>query len=211
MHHAAHYRWLVLTRHLRAEIAPTSVLDVGCDDGYLLSRIDARLKVGIDIAPPPLEKQHSLVIRADALHLPFKAGSFDTVLALDVLEHVHDDEALLTELIEAVADGGRAYLSVPSQDFEILPRLMTRRAERGWGHVRRGYSLEELEGKLPANVQATATYWNEPFFRAACVPLRVASRLMPGVARRVAAFCAWLDNLVRQGSAGHIYLEIRKR
>lgn len=146
MHHAAHYRWLMLTRHLRAEIAPTCVLDVGCHHGHLLSRINAQLKVAIDVAPPPRDQQYSLTIGADGLHLPLERGTFDTVLALDVLEDVDEDEALLTALVEAVAKGGRIYLSVPSRDFVLLPRFMTRRAERGRAFCEDDTRLRSLRG-----------------------------------------------------------------
>ena len=36
-HFAAHYRQLVLGRHLRTRIEADRVLDVGCDDGYVSS------------------------------------------------------------------------------------------------------------------------------------------------------------------------------
>jgi SAM-dependent methyltransferase len=210
MYYASYYRWLVVNDYLKVTIPPTSVLDVGCDDGYFLSRIHARLKAGVDLAPPPRQKQYHLVIRGDGRHLPFRPGSFDTVLALDVLEHVEDDETLLHSLVEAVAEGGRLWLSTPSENFNIFPAFMTSRAERGWGHVRRGYSLEKLGRKLPSNVEATPTYWHEPFFRMAYVALRLIWVVSPSLARWLAACCARLDNLARDGKAGHMYVEIKK-
>jgi len=210
MYHASYYRWLVVNKYLKATIPPTSLLDVGCDDGYFLSQMKARLKAGVDVAPPAPQKQYFPVIRADGLRLPFRPGSFDTVLALDILEHVEDDESLLRSLTEVVSAGGRLWLSTPSEDFRIFPSFITSRAERGWGHVRRGYSVEELTTKLPSGVEVTTTYWNEPFFRMGCVALRLIWVVSPPLARWLAASCAWLDNLARDGTRGHIYLEIRK-
>jgi len=211
MYYASYYRWLVFNKYLKATIPPTSLLDVGCDDGYFLSQIEAQLKAGVDLAPPPRAKQYFPVTTADGLHLPFKPGSFDTVLALDILEHVADDEGLLHSLVGVVSAGGRLWLSTPSENFSIFPAFVTGRAERGWGHVRRGYSVEALERKLPPGVEVEAIfYWNEPFFRVACVALRLIWIALHPLARWLAGCCAQLDNLARDGTAGHIFLEIRK-
>ena len=45
--------------------------------------------------------------------LPFAGGTFDLAVALDVLEHVADDEAALRELARVVAPGGRLLVTVP--------------------------------------------------------------------------------------------------
>ena len=45
--------------------------------------------------------------------LPFDGGAFDLAVALDVLEHVADDEAALRELARVVAPGGRLLVTVP--------------------------------------------------------------------------------------------------
>ena len=46
------------------------------------------------------------------------AGSFDVVVALDVLEHVTEDEAFLdAEIVPAIAPGGTAVLSAPAHTW----------------------------------------------------------------------------------------------
>jgi ubiquinone/menaquinone biosynthesis C-methylase UbiE len=45
-----------------------------------------------------------------------ESGSFDTVIACDVLEHVPDDDQALRELFRVLAPGGTAVLSVPQVD-----------------------------------------------------------------------------------------------
>lgn len=64
--------------------------------------------VAVDVAV-----SDGLAVRAVAEQLPFVAGSFDTVLATEVLEHVHDAEAALAEVYRVLRPGGHALLTVP--------------------------------------------------------------------------------------------------
>ena len=55
-------------------------------------------------------------VRFDITRLPFAAGRFDAVFACDVLEHVVDDAAALSELRRVLVPEGVAVLTVPQQD-----------------------------------------------------------------------------------------------
>jgi SAM-dependent methyltransferase len=55
-----------------------------------------------------------LVMRGDALHLPFPAGNFDRIICSEVLEHVHDPGRALAELARVLKPGGLVALSVPT-------------------------------------------------------------------------------------------------
>jgi glycosyltransferase involved in cell wall biosynthesis len=68
-------------------------------------------------------------------------GQFDTVVCLNVLEHIEDDAAGLRRIHSALAPGGRAILLVP-QDQSIYGSL-----DQALGHHRR-YSVEELRGRM---------------------------------------------------------------
>jgi len=72
-----YYRWLLTKKYLKIKPSPTSLLDVGCEDGYFLSQTKAALKVGVDLNPPPVEKQYFPVIKADTCYLPFARETFD--------------------------------------------------------------------------------------------------------------------------------------
>ena len=54
------------------------------------------------------------VVRADLTELPFADASFDAVVLGEVLEHVSDDGAALTEVQRVVRAGGTLALSVPA-------------------------------------------------------------------------------------------------
>lgn len=54
------------------------------------------------------------VSQADGLRLPFRDGSFDRIIASEVLEHVRDDLGVMAELHRVLAPGGRVAATVPA-------------------------------------------------------------------------------------------------
>ena len=99
------------------------VLDVGCGDGYLMNLVADRRAVatGVDMEVTGLalarqmlgEPSNPRVIRADAKRLPFREGSYDRVLLVDVVEHLVDPEPCLSEIGRMLAPDGRLLLTTP--------------------------------------------------------------------------------------------------
>lgn len=94
---------------LLAIAAPQSLLDVGCGEGVLTERCARRLApcrvTGIDLADSKLQEQWSrrrvenLEFRTgDAEELPFAAGEYDLVSAIETLEHVLDPDRAIAEM-----------------------------------------------------------------------------------------------------------------
>ncbi|HET6950141.1 MAG TPA: class I SAM-dependent methyltransferase [Acidimicrobiales bacterium] len=54
------------------------------------------------------------VARGDATALPFPDGSFDRIIAAEVLEHISDDEAAFRELARVLRPGGTIAVTVPA-------------------------------------------------------------------------------------------------
>jgi SAM-dependent methyltransferase len=52
-------------------------------------------------------------VQADGSALPFADGMFERVVAAEVLEHVGDDAAVMSELARVLAPGGRVAVTVP--------------------------------------------------------------------------------------------------
>lgn len=52
-------------------------------------------------------------VNGDGLALPFTDGSFDRIVAAEVLEHVPDDRAVMAELARVLRPGGRLAVTVP--------------------------------------------------------------------------------------------------
>jgi SAM-dependent methyltransferase len=71
-------------------------------------RPHVRSAVAVDVAP--LDGLDAL---ASLEALPFATGSFDVVLATEVLEHVRDAELATAELFRVLAPGGHAIVTVP--------------------------------------------------------------------------------------------------
>ena len=91
----------------------TRCLEVGAG---LRPRLPMPGTVFVDISLPALRPLRAEGGRATAglvTALPFADGSFDVVGALDIVEHVADDEAALAELSRVAAPGAVLLLSVP--------------------------------------------------------------------------------------------------
>jgi glycosyltransferase involved in cell wall biosynthesis len=75
-------------------------------------------------------------------HAPFQ-GQMDTIICLNVLEHIQDDLAALRNIRSMLADGGRAVILVPSGQsiFNSLDEEL--------GHFRR-YSEDQLRERMTA-------------------------------------------------------------
>lgn len=112
------------------EVEGRRVLDLGSGSGLgtaLLVRAGASAVVGLErrpealqraerdhpLAPPHCYQQHDL-----EQCLPLADGSFDLVVALEVLEHVQQQQQLVQEIQRVLAPGGVAFISVPHLPFE---------------------------------------------------------------------------------------------
>jgi SAM-dependent methyltransferase len=119
------------------------VLDAGCGWGVTLESLERRgyRVVGMDISRSTLERldrPNRTLIEADLTQpLPEDQESFDAVLALDVIEHVDDDQVSVANLGRLARPGGVVVISVPA-----LPDLFTE-FDAVQGHRRR-YLPESL-------------------------------------------------------------------
>jgi SAM-dependent methyltransferase len=118
-------RWVPIAERIRDHFGLTAgqrVLDVGCAKGFLMHDLQAVVPglevVGIDISAYALTHvmpdQHGRVARATARSLPFRDGSFDLVLAVNVLHNLERPACVeaLREM-ERVGRGGK-YVQVDS-------------------------------------------------------------------------------------------------
>jgi SAM-dependent methyltransferase len=90
----------------------------------------------------------SATTRGDATRLPFPDGTFDRIIAAEVLEHIPADEATLRELVRVLRPGGRLAVTVPTRWPERICWALDRRYhDTPGGHIRI-YRQPELEAKL---------------------------------------------------------------
>lgn len=124
-------------------------LNAGCGEGlycpFIDSFPDVREVVNVDLSGTPERLRHLPPPRYQAVDasltaLPFEAGSFDSAICTEVLEHIPDDAAAAGELARCLKPGGRLLVSVPSPPAPFDP-----------AHVREGYTLADLTALLAAH------------------------------------------------------------
>src|SRR5918998_2562281 len=98
------------------------ILDVGCGTGANLVMLGEFGEAhGIDVSHDALsfcqERGLENVKHGAAEELPYEDGTFDLVTALDVVEHLDDDLAGLSEMRRVLRPGGRVLLFVPAFMF----------------------------------------------------------------------------------------------
>ncbi len=93
-------------------------IDLGSSGNSILSFLDnTKHKSFFDIANLPLKQYikeytwHPLC--GDLVRLPYREESFDFVSALDVLEHIKDDELAVSEISRILKKSGIAVITVP--------------------------------------------------------------------------------------------------
>lgn len=128
---------------------PQKILDVGCGTGYNMRLLERFGEVhGVDFASEALDycrgRGLTRVHQADATRLPFEDASFDLVTAFDVIEHIADDRAALTEFRRVLKPGGQLLIYTPA-----LPWLYGEH-DRIVHHQRR-YRKAELQEKIVAS------------------------------------------------------------
>ncbi len=127
----------------------TSLFEVGCGTGFVLAGI-REAATGIRLAGSEIFSDGLIFARdrlpkvelyqMDARQIPFHR-EFDVVGAFDVLEHIAEDELVLSEMFKATRPGGGILLTVPQHQFlwsELDQHSM---------HQRR-YNRAELRGKV---------------------------------------------------------------
>ena len=101
----------------RARLVPQAVregsllLDLACGGGLLAPHLAGKghRHVGLDLSATalPLARDHGVVpVRGDVTRLPFRDEVADVVVAGEVLEHVADAPALVTEACRLLRPGG---------------------------------------------------------------------------------------------------------
>ena len=87
-------------------------------------------------------------VQSDALSLPFEDGSFDRIIASEVMEHIPDDEAAMRELHRILKPGGIVAVTVPRRWPEQVCWLLSSQYHSAAGGHVRIFSRNELESKL---------------------------------------------------------------
>jgi SAM-dependent methyltransferase len=124
------------------------VLDIGCGYGHFASIAyrDLPIDVGVDVMARDLPEAagrtgvYKQVAFASATALPFMDCSFATVVSNCVIEHIPDNEAVLSEIARVLRPGGVFAATLPSEHFaeyllgaSVFRRLGLHRFSRAYG------------------------------------------------------------------------------
>lgn len=127
----------------------TQFLEIGCGTGFVLQGIEKaspKLKLsgseifttGLSFAAQRLSRTE--LFQMDARKIPFD-NEFDIIGAFDVVEHIEEDEDVLTEIYRATRKGGGIILTVPQHSW------LWSQADEYAHHVRR-YDSQDLRTKV---------------------------------------------------------------
>jgi SAM-dependent methyltransferase len=141
----ARHRWDVIARVVE-ERHPTSILELGAGLAATGARLAQRAHY-VGIEPDPTSREaagaslsrcaRSAELYADLSQIDAER-CFDLVCAFEVLEHVDDDVAALSQWSTRLADGGIVLISVPAHRSRFGP------ADARVGHLRR-YDRVDVE------------------------------------------------------------------
>jgi SAM-dependent methyltransferase len=149
--------------------AGSTVIDVGCGAGRHsfeafrrganvvafdqsasdLNDVDAILQAMAEQGEAPASAKAEAV-KGDALDLPFDDGSFDFVIASEILEHVPADERAIDELVRVLKPGGRLVVTVPRWLPEKVCWMLSDEYHANEGGHIRIYRADELHAKIAA-------------------------------------------------------------
>jgi 2-polyprenyl-3-methyl-5-hydroxy-6-metoxy-1,4-benzoquinol methylase len=152
-----------------------NLLEIGCGTGYVLQGIHSVFP-GVELHGSEIYNQglqfaaqrvpEASLYQMDARHIPFR-DHFDVIGAFDVLEHVEDDQSVLSEMFKAVKKRrGGIVITVPQHQF------LWSVADEFSCHFRR-YSQSELRSKAE---KAGFRVLKMTSFMSFTLPLLVAAR-----------------------------------
>ena len=126
--------------------ASVIALDAGPDEvAQVRATLGAMIEAGeLDVHHP------ATAVQGDALRLPFADGTFDRVIASEVLEHIPDDVGAMRELARVLKSGGAMAVTVPRCAPEAINWVLSDEYhDTPGGHVRI-YRRSTLERRLRA-------------------------------------------------------------
>jgi SAM-dependent methyltransferase len=111
----------------------TDVLDLGCGNGYLSTKLATAgaSTVGVDVSGEMLALastratgncRRSIFVLGSALAVPLTGRSFDSIVANYLLSSIDDLDAALREIHRLLRRGGRAIVVIPHPCFSSGPR-----------------------------------------------------------------------------------------
>jgi ubiquinone/menaquinone biosynthesis C-methylase UbiE len=107
----------------------TKILEVGCGEGILLAAMPGQFKFGIDPSPEALSRARRLgnakCSVAQCEYLPFPTETFDSVVAIGVMEHFTSIDRSLSEIYRVLKPNG-IYIALIHTDMTRRQRFVSK-------------------------------------------------------------------------------------
>jgi SAM-dependent methyltransferase len=147
-------------------------LDLGSDNGVvsLLLRRAGGAWDSADLTDEAVTSIRSLVgeraARCDGDRLPYDDARFDRVVVVDMLEHVPDESAFVSELARVTRPGGVLLVNTPHLKHTLLRRLRHAlgQTDEKHGHLRPGYTPQRLRELLAGRFALEEPHTYSRFF-----------------------------------------------
>jgi SAM-dependent methyltransferase len=199
---AGQERRLKMIRAAAPHLASARVLENGCGIGVYIEKLRAftpavfgleydferAAEAGRRLAP-------ALVVCAAGEHLPYPDHAFDVILSNEVIEHVQDDRAVISEMVRALRPGGRLVLFCPNRWYPVETHGIYWRGRYHFGNIPLvNYLPDPLRNRLAPHVRAYTAHGLRRLFAGLPVHILTHMRIFGGY-----------DNLmVRFGPVGRI-------
>jgi 2-polyprenyl-3-methyl-5-hydroxy-6-metoxy-1,4-benzoquinol methylase len=162
--------------HIQSPTPYANILDFGCGSGVMLpylSSISTHVTaMDVDLLPIqsvqkyiPLPQNVDLKDATQTAISDLPANSFDLIIALDVLEHVHDLPQTLRQLLDLLKPHGRLIVSGPTEN--ILYRLGRKVAGPEYSGAYHERGIAEIKNELlktTTHEHIATLYWPIPLF-----------------------------------------------
>lgn len=146
--------------------------DVGCETGYISEKIEAHVKILVDIDIRRINSS-GILIESDAQDIDLPDDIVDISLSAAILEHLPDPSKGFQELVRITKPGGRIVVSVPNERFVLFVKKLLKTFHLSYllGKVSEGlapghlhiFNRQKLESITPRNVQQIYFGYDYPF------------------------------------------------
>ena len=175
------------------------MLDVGCGPGVMVEyALDHDYEfVGLDISEEMIRECESRFdgqsgvgfVVGDVEDLEWEDATFDVVVAMGLVEYLHDDSMAIREMVRVLKPGGTLVVSFPNwwSPFRIWDRLLGRRMERVLDKLRRRTirppvsHTEYVERKARNSLESSGLHVTDTVYYNFKLFLFPFNRLLPGV------------------------------
>ena len=166
---------LVPVRSGTGDVMP-HVLDMGCGSGWLSEILRNRgfrvtaLDLGLDSIKRAQARMKNRSVNVsfvlgDMYSLPVKEGSFDAVIASEVLEHCDRPHDALCEIVRAVKPGGYVIVSTPYRErieYTLCIHCNRKTPVNAHLHSFDAPKMTQMLGDAGCEVERTVTFVNRP-------------------------------------------------